>query len=330
MLDSNQFRPDVTFWSKSWCDYSPSECKNSEEHIVSFPVQIFPQDFSFEKTDECTKILFRGDSFTVAPWVQFSESYWAIFSHMHAQSYQKCVKSFLLATGGANNGQELLVFSQFVDKLKPNIVIWQFFWNEEIENSKEKVYTVEDGVLNPKKAWKNTLFLAGFLNQTVPYLRESTLGKHLMNLGAKEDLFSFWPFDFSDYSKTVAYNQKIVPLFLQRMDELSKDHGFEWYSTLAPLECQFVPDFDNCEGKVFLQNDLRELLKKNSIHVSMESIEASSSDNIEDFMVVKEASQSILFNTSEDKTEPGSRHQSTEGNIFFGKILFQNFGMKKR
>lgn len=326
MLDGTDFWPDITFWSKSWCKYSPENCKYPEEKLLSSPIQQYNARANSD-SQKCVKILFLGDSFTISPWVSAEESYASVFSKHFSESKNLCVKSYRLATGGANNSQELLAFSQRVAKLKPDIVFWQFYWNDIPENSKEEVFTVVDGQLKHQMTWTNMLFLAGFLNQKVPLLKNTTLGKHLMYLGEQEDPFSFWSFDFRDTGKTIPYNKELVPLLLNKMNEKSQSFGFVWYTTLAPLECQIVSDVKNCDSKILLQNELRQLLMNNSKFISMEvqQIYSPVSSISSQQTIIKKYENLVLFNTTDDKTEEGGRHLSKEGNALFGNYLFENY-----
>lgn len=326
MLDGTDFWPDITFWSKSWCKYSPENCKYPEEKLLSSPVQQYDASANTD-SQKCVKILFLGDSFTIAPWVSAEESYSSIFSKRFSESKHLCVKSYRLATGGANNSQELLAFSQRVAKLKPDIVFWQFYWSDIPENSKEEVFTVTNGQLTHQMAWTNMLFLAGFLNQKVPLLKNTTLGKHLMYLGEQEDPFSFWSFDFRDTGKTIQYNKELIPLLLNKMNEKSQSFGFVWYTTLAPLECQIVSDVKNCDSKILLQNELRQLLLDNSKFISMEDQQNYSPASMIRFQqtMEKNSGNQVFFNTTDDKTEEGGRHLSKEGNALVGKYLFENY-----
>lgn len=326
MLDGTYFWPDIVFWSKSWCDYSETTCNFKEEHYLSSPVEIFHSEPTNDK-DECTKILFLGDSFTVAPWVNDKESYSAVFSSLYSENNQVCVRSYRMATGGANNSQELLYFGKHVKKLQPDLVIWQFYWNDISENPKEEIFTVVDGKLRQRMPWKNMLFLSGFLNQKIPFLRNSALGNHLLYLGEQEDPFSYWPFDFRDKNLSLSYSQVLIPKLIDEMDELSSVNNFNWFTTLAPLECQFVSAQSNCEYKSILQNELRNILQFQSQYISMEveptfSVSRSTTWQTE---ITQQMENVRFFNTIEDRTEIGGRHLSKEGNKLFGENLFNNY-----
>lgn len=330
MIAVVNFSPDLLFWSKSWCQQHHEYCLHEEEKQVSFPIEIYPKSIQQGSAVDCTRILFLGDSFTVAPWIQTGESYASIFSQKYAEKKSICVVNYRLATGGANNSQEFLAMKKIVADIKPDIVIWQFYWNDIVENAMNQVLTVHNFSLIERSSWNSMLFIAGLANQKIPFLRNTTLGDHLLYMSEQEDPFSYWLFDYQDMTKSIPFSRELIPLLFQEMTDVSRVNDFEWFTTLAPLECDYLSGFENCGYKNELQNEIRNILTNESNFVGMElsrttflneeSEQASNAASFSDFQA--------YFNTTEDKTEAGGRHLSKEGNAYFGSILFENFYIK--
>lgn len=324
-LINSRYSTKYIFWDYPHCTKNPGECDFPEEQYVSFPVEVFKPP-TYIKCDKYTKILFLGDSFTVAPWTQKGESFPSVFSKRFADSENKCVYQYRLASGGSGNDQQLAAFLNLKDKLNPDIVIWQFYYNDFYDNVKQALYDPNNQQLSKRFTWSNTVFLAGFLNQIVPLLSSTTLGMHIMHIGETRDVFSNWPVSAYDQEKVIEYNTDKIALMLKKIQTVAGDNSFSLYTTLAPLECQVVPDIP-CRGiNGELQDMLRKILIENSAYTSMDSLSIQT-QNILGFSTEDTTSlrQNYPFNTDKDVNPPGARHFSSTGNKQFGAILFENF-----
>lgn len=323
-LINARYSPKYVFWDYSHCKKQPENCNYPEEQHTTFPVEIFEPQTSAECNDYI-KILFLGDSFTVSPWTQEGESFPAVFSNKYALSENKCVQMYRFASAGTGNDQQLAAFLDLKDKLNPDTVIWQFYFNDFPENVKVALYDPVNQSLKKRFVWTNTVFLAGFLNQNVPFLSSTTLGKHLMYMGEENDIFKNWPISPHDEEKLVKYNSEKITLMLGKMQSIANADNFSFYTTLAPLECKIIPSIP-CNNYVDVtQESMRHILLENSRYVAMDHLVETQSvlglSFDEDFL----NSQDYLFNTDKDINTPGSRHLSNYGNQKFGSILFDNF-----
>lgn len=323
-LLNSDYSAKFIFWDKPHCKKNPFDCKFPEEEYVSFPIEVFKPTNS----DRCfgyTKILFLGDSFTVAPWTEKGGSYSSIFSKELADDAKKCVYQYRLASGGTGTDQQLAIFLDLVDELDPDIVIWQFYYNDLWDNIKQALYDPDNHELKKRLTLNNSVFLAGFLNQYIPFMSSSTLGKHLMYLGETRDVFRNWPVSIHDQKMYLEYNKEKITLALNKMGEVAKEKDFAFYTTLASLECQVVLTIP-CWYIDDSNNFVRDILKENSEYVAMDRYEeisnnvlgASSSDRIPN-------SEDYPFETERDVNPIGSRHFSVAGNNQFGSILFENY-----
>lgn len=329
MFNYLSFNAQSIFTAKSWCELFPNECTKTEDLFLPFPKLVVSNDAEVKEAD-CKKFLFVGDSFTTAPWVEAEESYIYIFLKRYLEQYHQCAVGFRLAFGGANTSQEFYAFTQIIPKLKIDVLIWQFYWNDQIENIKEEVFYVDDhGQLKHRAPWKNMLFIAGFLNEHVPLMKDSALGNYLLYLAETDDPFNYLKFDYNDVEKTTTFNQQLITKIFSEMDQYSQSYHFAWYTTLSPLECEVANlSAQKCAFRLDLQRNLRNLLSHYPNYLGLDYVDKSlvSGETLTGFNL--ETNYQNLFDSVNDKTEVGSRHLSAEGNRFFGENIFYNFTLK--
>jgi hypothetical protein len=318
-LDVTAYSLRYLYWGKSYCQLFKDKCEHPEEMFLTDNiVYIYPDNISFDSKQDCVEILFLGDSFTRSPWTEFSQQYPTQFSQHYSNHNSVCVKQLKLATGGANNDQEFLRFSDVVDEIKPDVLIWQFYENDLWENVKNEILRVDGEKLSRKSSITNFLFIAGFLNQRIPFIRNTALGDYLLYLGESGDVFRQWNSSLSSPQQISKYNQQKIPLLLLEMEKLSAKYDFESYTTLSPLECQYSTKYEDVCNDYF-QNFLRQILVTHSNFVSMEPPEQRN------ILGVGTEPSSHLFNTKQDNNPPGYRHLSPSGNEYFTSVMFDNF-----
>ena len=315
-LEGTIYNQRYIYWGKSYCQQNKS-CNEPEEKLLTHKVTYsYPINSSHDSNQECIDVLFLGDSFTDSPWTELEYEYPVYFSQLLANHKQQCVKQLRLATGGVNNDQEFLRLKDVLKEIKPDIIIWQFYENDVWENVVFEILKVEKSRIVRRNTFFNSLFLAGFINQRMPFIKNTPLGDYLLYLGERRDVFDYWSTKLSA-SNLLALNQKKIPLLLKEAEKLSTLYEFDLYTTLSPLECQFVLQYkDECRAE--MQNFLRKTLKNNSHYLNMEPI-----DNID--IQNSSINLSSYFNTSEDGNNPGYRHLSPEGNVFFSSKMFEDF-----
>lgn len=96
------------------------------------------------------KIMFLGDSFTEAIQVSNDKTYYAI-----VKRGLKNVEVFAYGEGGYSSLQEFMILDEFIDLIKPDIIVWQFYEDNFFRN---------DYKLDMMKAFYNTGTPRPFLN----------------------------------------------------------------------------------------------------------------------------------------------------------------------
>lgn len=310
-LDSAFFSPDYIFWSDSACQ--SDTCEQPEEAYLTRKVLRYGNCQA--GVPEVT-YLFVGDSFTWGPWAEDEQTFPAVFGQRMSTETSECIVVERLATMGTGTQQQFARFVDVIDQLHPDVVIWQFFWNDMYEDQHYGTFSVLENSLLRKKNWIHPMFLAGFLNQHIPGLREIALGKYLMYLGESRDLFRQWDPEYGRLDENA--------LIFQQMDTLAKQHSFVWYTTFAPVECELLNiDCDGADGDTAR---LKDFLKTHTAFLPMDSLTSSPVISTASPSAILGSSVSErLFNTSDDPAKAGWRHLSVEGNAWSGQLLLQNF-----
>ena len=322
-LDTTTYSPRYVYWGKSYCELFPQDCPKPEGEYLTHAPEIFMQ----ENNTSCKTVLFLGDSFTVAPWTNKGESYAAVFSQKFALENKTCVRMYRIATGGVGNDQELARFTDVVKMIHPHIVLWQFYENDLFENVIAELYAFRGSGLYRKNAYLNTRFIAGFLNQHIPLLRNTAIGRHIMFLGEFIDVFRVWPMNPYNGEEMIVYNRRKVPRLLAVMGDLAKSYQFVFYTTLAPLECEVDQGFSCPWSSDRNQQILSEILQKNSKYISMDGTPRKNSTVLG---VTFNRKDDQLFDVVHDRNPPGARHLSPEGNKKYGTLLYENYRFQEK
>lgn len=316
----NIFSSKYIFWIKPYCE---KDCDNYLEEISGNKVVSFGEEYG-----NCEKILFLGDSFTYAPWDENGRSYAEHFTEKLSQLNKACYTVVRLATCASNNDQQFAILSDVVKKIGPKLVVWQFCWNDLFENTAKRLYreTNEDE-FERISALGNMYFWSGWIYQKIPFLMKDTnLGMFLLSFGElKRDLFFDWNETIDNTDLFLNMNSKKVKYFLNEVEDMGKNNGFEFITTLVPLECglgspESCNSLDEKTNQFRYRNFLRahnflsDVLKNNSRFVSMYENEAITDEqklNMVDFRV--------------EDDDPGTRHLSASGLKKTGDALFLNF-----
>lgn len=309
-LDYAVFSLDYIFWQEHFCDLSERcpETISFVDSLLIHPQTVYGSDYS--KT--CKRVLFLGDSFSTAPFSEYS--YGDYFTQKLSEEFQSCFISLHLASGGVGNSQELAKLEDNIEIIDPDLVVWQFYWNDLVNNVQLSVHDIDNNQLKRKKAWDNAFFLAGYLNQHIPFLKNSAVGKYYFEQSTQKDLFRSWP-AYPYTSEVVDYNKVFIPLLLESGEKIVQDNSAKLITTLSPLECYFEQEETCEEWRLFHQKELENILIENSTYVSMD---ATSSSTIFD-----KNSLNALFSNDDTKNN-GMRHLSEQGENYFGTNLFYN------
>lgn len=305
------------FWRPSNCKSYPDSCHLELADTITHTPLVYEKGNRITDSSGCTRLLFLGDSFTEGPWMTEDATYVGHFTRKYSVVSNKCAVGFRLGAGGTGNSQQLARFSDAVEEIQPDVVFWQFFSNDMTDNVRMSVHTTKQGKLARTSAIFNSFFIIGYLYENIPGIRGTSLGKLVLNSMMWNDPFNSWPVDANDIDAVNAYNRKMMPLMLAEMDDLSVQYDFDWYTTLAPLECLF-DKLSDCDYFADYQNVLTEIVSSqtNFLAISPESF------------WIHDIAEEKLFHSAEEQT--GYRHLSQVGNEYFGLHLLLQFLDRQR
>jgi hypothetical protein len=78
------------------------------------------------------KIFFLGDSYTADLTVSNDKTFYGVMKEM-----KKDIQVFAYGEGGYGSLQEFMILNEFIDLIKPNIIVWEFYENDFSDNDYE-------------------------------------------------------------------------------------------------------------------------------------------------------------------------------------------------
>lgn len=315
-VENAQFDGRYVFWENAHCT---QDCNNQLELIATSEVLRFGLD-----DGSCERVLVLGDSFTDSPWDGKGKSYAEHFTSNLSINNGACYELVRLAASGSGTDQQFAKFSDVVDQIKPDLVIWQFYYNDMYDNIYKPLFEYSENGFKRMRAWSNAYFWSGWLYQNIPLVRDSNLGAFLLYMGElKKDLKLDWyGIETDDSSVLIQFNERKMMYLINEMKNLGKKYNFQLFTTLSPLECEFIAP-QNCRDPIdgisytneeYIQHQLERILQDNSNYISMYK-----NDNL---------SESDVLNAADfwfEEKQVGMRHLGASGQEKVGKILFINF-----
>lgn len=307
------------YWNKPYCQ---ENCENDLERIATSKVLKIGADYG-----NCQRVLFIGDSFTDSPWDGQGKSYAEHFLINLSEDRQSCYELVRFAASGSGSDQQFAKLIDVVAEVEPDLVFWQFFYNDMYDNIYNPLFIKKDQKFVRVNALQNSYFWAGWLYQHVFFIKYLKLADVLLYTGEnRKDARVDWQQIQSPEQSVINFNvQKYAYLFRQAQ-ALEKEYNFKLFTTLSPLECEFAYP-DSCEnlstetrsylGDHKLQSVLEVILEQNSTFISMyknDSLTEEQNLNSEDFWHVEK--------------QVGARHLGASGQEKAGRILFLNFVSK--
>lgn len=315
-VENAKFDSRYVFWENPNCI---ENCENYLDSIATSEIMQFGI-----QTGDCRRVLFLGDSFTDSPWDGKGKSYAEHFVSNLAINEGSCYELLRLAASGSGTDQQFAKFFDVVGQIKPDMVVWQFYYNDMYDNIYKPLFEESQTGFMRIRAWSNAYFWSGWLYQNISILQHSQLGAFLLYMGElKKDLKLDWYAIETDESQVlIDFNEIKLTYLIGEMKKLEKQYGFQFVTTLSPLECEFISP-QNCHDPIegisfaneeFIQHQLERILQENSNFISMyknDSLSAEDSLNANDFWY--------------EEKQVGARHLGATGQEKVGKILFINY-----
>jgi len=172
------------------------------------------------------KIFFIGDSFTAAMNVSNSEAFYGII-----KDTIKNAEVFAYGAGGYGSLQEFMVLDEFIDVIKPNVIIWQFYENDFLDNDYKldilksfyntgvpRPYLNLDGEITYRYVKHGNIFfrLPAPISENIRLLKflNTTLSKFINRISEKE-MLSEVSAQLPNISEELQHSAKITKMIMQ-------------------------------------------------------------------------------------------------------------------
>jgi hypothetical protein len=212
--------------------------------VVTIDPPFLRDDFytPFQDVGQAKVVVTLGDSFTASFPVGMEDSYpRKLEEALTGRGLDARVMNVGLGDTGPD--QQLKLFEKYVlPRVKPDIVVWQFYPNDTYENAIKAVYTMgDDRVLVPISATDNWMYRRQRFFHAIPLPASIKQSSYAFNLLLRQ-------YERGLEAKVPAGTDKLVWGRLKiereivRMNELAAEHGFRVYYTLIAPQAVYHDD----------------------------------------------------------------------------------------
>jgi len=316
------FSPPV---SNPWHLTSGGAYRVPDKDLVMINPRFLQQDY-YAVNPQQKLIVTLGDSFTDGYPVADEYNYPAALKRL--LRLQGCDVSLInMGLGDSGPDQHLRLMQKFVlPRLKPDIVIWQFYSNDIADNIRQAVYDIQDDALVPLHG-HHWVFLRQRLFDAIPLpssVKSSSpvVRLFLMGLEALGDR----RIPRGSTTRLRAWSIDKIRLAINEMDRLSKIHGFAIYYLLVAPQSRYLTGSDHSieSDDVESYGQLREVLGKrpNFINAWFGDVQALPSDTR--FRAPESAIEKpdIFSDERRDDNPLGDRHFNEIGYELLAEAVF--------
>ena len=209
--------------------------------VIYYPTAL--RDERAYQTDPSLPVVVAvGDSFTKGYPVKPHDRYPRVLARALVEAGTPAnVIAFGLGDSGTD--QELRAFERDVlPRLRPDVVVWQLYPNDEWDNVVKATYVIDDGALQPIDVSSHWIQRRQRLYDRIPFagpLKDSWLVFRFALKAAERGQTSRVP---ADYGKSPHFwGLEKIRLAIARMKELASDNGYRLYIMLVAPQCAYIP-----------------------------------------------------------------------------------------
>jgi hypothetical protein len=215
-----------------------------DEDVVTIDRRFVQDDFyrPYQDRGDAKLLVTLGDSFTASFPVGDADRYPAVLETILGKhSFNTRVLNVGLGDSGTD--QQLKLFTTYVlPRVRPDIVVWQFYPNDTYENAIKAVYSVgNDNNLVPVGAKDNWLYRRQRFFDSVPLPTKIKRESYLFNLILRwyeRGLEAAVP----PGKDKLEWGRHKIARGIARMEELAAQHGFRVYYTVVAPEADYKSD----------------------------------------------------------------------------------------
>lgn len=189
-------------------------------------------------------IVTLGDSFTEGYPVRSSNAYPAVMERL--LEARKCRTRVINAGIGATGpDQHLRLLSEVVlPRVKPDVVVWQLYENDILDNVRQAVYGIERGALEPWTARGHWMYQRRVFYDALPLPASIKVGSPLLRLWFRALEALGDPRVPKDPRTQREWSARKIRLEIAELERLAAERGFETYYVLLSSQGRYLAALD--------------------------------------------------------------------------------------
>ncbi|MEO6223186.1 MAG: GDSL-type esterase/lipase family protein [Vicinamibacterales bacterium] len=302
--------------SSEWMLYADS--RTADQDLISIDRRFLDEATytPFQVAAPTKLIVALGDSYTAGVPVTAEEAYpGALERILTADS--RDIRVMNAGLGDSGPEQQLALLTKYVlPRVHPDVVIWQFYANDSIDNAMKALFSVSpEGALVPLAARDNWMYRRQRFYERVPLPEAVKSGSYVFHL-----LLRRYEVGRSDAvpkgTDPTAWGRQKIPLNIIRMTELAKQHGFELYLTLVAPQATYESVEPNTPAyqEAMEYPKVLELLESqpNFIHVKFDAVKMEQA---------RSRGEGIFSDGTRDPNPFGMRHFNAAGYAMMAQTI---------
>lgn len=206
-------------------------------------------------------IVMVGDSFTYGHEIEHHETYPAQVEGELKKTNKNVVIHNVGVPGYGLDQEFLYIRDEIIPNHHPDIIVWNINVNDIPDSNEACLFKEKGDVFIQIPAWRNTLYLQGFLLRRTPTFIQNSL---LLNvfLNSLKTIIKTERFTIGCTSYSLRREQvlKKFKFFLNEVKKISQEEGIEILITLVPFQFYFDEGIKNDNGNFFNYQELKKLL----------------------------------------------------------------------
>jgi hypothetical protein len=218
-----------------------SENRVSNEHTISIDPRFLTDETytPYQVSAPTQLIVTLGDSYTQGVPVSFAEAYPSALEQI-LQRQSKDVKVLNAGLGDSSPEQQMTLLTKYVlPRVHPDIVIWQFYPNDSLDNATKALFAVSSaGELTPLEARDNWMYRRQRFYERAPLPASFKNGSYLFHLLLRR----YEPDRLAAVPKgadPTSWGRQKIPLNISRMQALASQHNFKLYLALVAPQAAY-------------------------------------------------------------------------------------------
>jgi lysophospholipase L1-like esterase len=261
----------------------------------------------YQREDAGSLVVAMGDSFTQSFPVASQDSYPAVLERILRSSRPE-LRVANVGLGASGTDQQLRLFqAQVLPRLRPSVVIWQFYANDAIENALKPLFSIsDDGRLNRLRGRDNWLYQRQRFYRALPLpavVKRNSRLIRLLLFQWESSLYAQVPQGRDPFE----WGREKIRLEIGEIRRLAQEHGFTPFFVLVAPQSVYLPQPGDWEAEEYRR--LRDILEADPAFLAIEFTQEDLAEELRG-----ESVGYVLFaDETRDPGKLGSRHLNERG-----------------